>query len=160
MFYPQPRGRPRKDCAWDHAHGMWIASDGKRERPKAAPSTRSFSVRLAPPPNVAPIRPKSATDVLPVSTPADQAVIEDAVVHVDEARSHAIWCAKSVPANTPVYYLDASGTMQKLCDKDPVVRRTPAGIKKSQPKRRRDAEAKVWGPDAERNLAEGEWELA
>lgn len=162
-MFPQPRGRPPKHCVWNASRGGWDTNNGTVRPTNIAKNrtARTFTVVIAPPPPPAnvPLRspqlPIAAESQQPISSPPTQKQSTDE--QDDKGKKHAMWCADSVPSGTPIYYIDAKDTLQELgkeqVAKDPPLRALPTR------KRVRRVEVKVWGPDEERGLAEGEWEM-
>ena len=169
-MFPAPRGRPPKGCVWNPRRGGWDDNDGAASRLPSASATkqfRAFSVRIAPPtrPVVAHVyhnqdsaAVEEAADVdRPTESDLQQKELEERKRKELAPRNHAIWCATTVPADVPVYYLDTLGNFTELGKER--VSKSSHSVQPPSVKRVRWIEVQVWGPDKTRNLEEGEWEM-
>eukprot|EP00966_Prymnesium_polylepis_P197926 4586196-Prymnesium_polylepis.1 len=76
----------------------------------------------------------------------------------DPHREHAVLAAQSVKKTCPVYYLDGDDNLQELGKER---KQKPIPMPSWPPTSRRKivCQVKVFGPNKERQLAEGEWEV-
>lgn len=162
-----PRGRPPKGCVWNWSRGGWDTIEGQPRKPSTTIKKRSrFVVRCAPPPpprgddsNVPPA-PLPRTDRPPEDRTqpddADENADDTRREQVDEARQHALWCcARELEKGAFVYYLDKHHDMVEVGKERS---RTLSPPEKPLPPKQKRVD-KVWGPNEELKLAEGEWEL-
>ena len=169
-MYPQPRGRPRKGCAWNAQRGTWVPIDGDwRPIHKKTPTHRGFAIttmRLSvPTPKVPSPNVQTTVTHEEDTTPTTSAVTDTINIdRPDPERERALCCARTLPTGTPVYYFNEFNVMVELGKEPtrrPIFAKPPAVVPPApdaRPAYRRDRLVKVWGPDESRKLAEGEWE--
>jgi hypothetical protein len=159
-----PRGRRPLGCVWNNKLGKWEKIDGsiRKEIVRQSTPRPEFVIQCAPPPvkHVPPDTAPSPQCVQPQNKDTESRRINEQSkaepYRNDPARSHALWCASSLPPHVLVYYMNTEG-MLVLLGKEPV-RKQPREVP-VHPKRLRRVDVKVWGPDDARKLEAGEWEL-
>mgnify|MGYP007078169320 CR=1 FL=1 len=165
-MFPQPRGRPRKNCYWNSKKGVW------RQNTHSSVTAWSFnsSVNLGTSSEVfnAPSERNGASKQLDTTLPVDAtppappapppAPPPPPPPQPDPRKEHATWVANSLHKACPVYYLDAEGNCQEL-GKERKRKAIPTPTWPPAPRRKVVVQIKVFGPDTDRQLEEGEWEL-
>ena len=169
MYYPQPRGRPRKDAQWNHFEGEWqpvLRVD--RSRSDAEPCWKATSFAMQAKEQAESQRQRAEA----LERERDQQLQrerdqqlqrerdeETELLRKEEARLNApkMYAAQYAYLKCPVYYFDTCGTFQQLGHERvqrPVLAETIRKKKRTVPKRRR----RVVGPRADLKLEEGESE--
>eukprot|EP00966_Prymnesium_polylepis_P046710 1082803-Prymnesium_polylepis.1 len=155
-MYTQPRGRPRKDSNWDRYTGRWrhnAASTGTLTCP-----FRSNDPLTTPKDNSSAQMETTEDRQKETSTPVVATPPPPPSPKADPHREHVVLVAQSVKNTCPVYYLDGDDNLQefgKERKRKPIP--TPSWPRTSR--RKIVCQVKVFGPNKERQLAEGEWEL-